>query len=438
MLNMERIDLATIDPSKRRNLTTRSAVPDPDALATAARITTNVRDRGDAAVIEYNSRFGGGAESDGLIVSEDEIVTAHANASPNLINALESAITAITAVHRQQRPTDQLIEPIDGVTITRRWAPLSRVGVYVPGGRAAYPSSLLMGVVPAQVAGVEEIAVTCPTTARGGIDPGVLTACHILGITEVYATGGAQAIGALAYGTESIPRVDKIVGPGGVWVTAAKLAVFGVVGIDLPAGPSEAIVIVDGSIDPQIAAADLVCQAEHGPDSIVALVALDHETADAVLAAATAQTHGLERADIITKALESRGFVAVASSIAEAVDFTNEWGPEHVSVLTRSAPDVAAALTRVGSVFVGEWTPESAGDYATGANHVLPTGGLAASYGPLSTEDFGSWRQVQELTRDGLERLAPTIETLAIHEGLTAHAACVSIRLESNPLRENP
>jgi histidinol dehydrogenase len=290
-----------------------------------------------------------------------------------------------------------------------------------------------MGAIPAIVAGVTEIAVTCPAASNGSIDAGVLAACHMLGITEVYATGGAQAIGALAYGTESIRRVDKIVGPGGAWVTAAKLVVFATVGIDLPAGPSEAIVIVDDTSDPAIAAADLVCQAEHGPDSIVGLVAVGHATPDAVLEAVAAQTALLERSAIITKALESYGFIAIARDIEEAIDFTNEWGPEHVSVLTASPRDVAGALTRAGSVFVGEWTPESAGDYATGANHVLPTGGLAGSYGPLSTEDFGSWRQVQELTRNGLERLAPTIRALSAHEGLTAHTACVDIRLESNP-----
>jgi histidinol dehydrogenase len=437
ILDIERIDLSTIDEQRRSDLTTRSAVPDAEALATAARITADVRSGGDAAVADYNSRFGGGARSGQIAVSESEIAAAYASAPADLIAALGSAIAAIATVHEQQLPMDQTVEPVDGVTIARRWSPLDRVGVYVPGGGAAYPSSLLMGVVPAQVAGVREIAVACPASAHGSVDEGVLAACHLLGITEVYAIGGAQAIGALAYGTESVPRVDKIVGPGGAWVTAAKLAVFGSVGIDLPAGPSEAIVIVDGSTDPQIAAADLLCQAEHGPDSIVALVAPDHTIADAVLRAASAQIDTLQRSAIITKALESHGFIVIAPDIVEAIEFTNDWGPEHVSVLTRSPQDVAVALTGAGSVFVGEWTPESAGDYATGANHVLPTGGLAASYGPLSTEDFGSWRQVQELTRAGLEALSPTIRTLAMHEGLTAHAACVDIRLDTRPTEEH-
>jgi histidinol dehydrogenase len=435
-LDIERIDISTIGTQRRKDLTTRSAVPDPEALATAARITADVRIGGDTAVTEYNTRFGGGALSGQIVVSESEIAAAYASASTDLVAALDSAIAAITIVHEQQRPTDQIVEPVKGVTIARRWSPLNRVGVYVPGGGASYPSSLLMGVIPAQVAGVGEIAVTCPASADGTIDAGVLAACHLLGVTEVYATGGAQAIGALAYGTESIPRVDKIVGPGGAWVTAAKLAVFGTVGIDLPAGPSEAIVIIDESTDPQIAAADLLCQAEHGPDSIVALVAPSHAAADAVVAAVSTQVDTLQRSAIITKALESHGFIVIAPDIADAVEFSNEWGPEHVSVLTRSARAVADELTGAGSVFVGVWTPESAGDYATGANHVLPTGGLAASYGPLSTEDFGSWRQVQELTRAGLETLSPTIRTLAMHEGLTAHAACVDIRLDTQPTEE--
>ncbi len=431
-----RIDLATASREQRRTLTTRSAVPDPEVLAAAGRITLDVRDRGDEAVTEYNTRFGGGSASGDITVSGETIAAAYASADPMLIAALESAIVTIRMVHERQRPADHVVAPIAGVTVARRWSPLTRVGVYVPGGGAAYPSSLLMGVVPAQVAGVEQIAVTCPAAVDGSIDTGVLAACHILGITEVYTTGGAQAIGALAHGTDSIRRVDKIVGPGGMWVTAAKLAVFGTVGVDLPAGPSEAIVIVDDSCDPQIAAADLLCQAEHGPDSIVCLVAPDDATADAVLAAVFDQTARLDRAATIEAALRSYGIVVIAPDVDAAIDFANDWGPEHVSVLTRSPAKVADRLTRAGSVFVGPWTPESAGDYATGANHVLPTGGLARSYGPLSTEDFGSWRQVQQLTRSGLEHLAPTIRTLAAHEGLTAHQACVDIRLASQPLEE--
>ncbi len=432
------VELAAIGDDERDRLLRRTAVPDPSVRSGAAAIVAEVRDGGDAALVALNERFGGGAASGQIAVSSEEITAAYTAASPEFVTAIENAAAAIRAVHEQQRPVDRSLEPVPGVVVSRRWTPLRRVGVYVPGGGATYPSSLLMGAVPAQVAGVPEIAVVCPASASGTVDPAVLTAAHVLGIDEIYATGGAQAIGALAYGTETIARVDKIVGPGGAWVTAAKLAVYGTVGVDLPAGPSEAAVVVDTSTDPEVAAADLLCQAEHGPDSIVVLVTADATVADAVLAAADRQLAGLARAAIIREALERHGLVVVAPDHDAAVAFTDGWAPEHVSILTASASDDAERITAAGSVFVGPWTPESAGDYATGANHVLPTGGLASSYGPLSTEDFGSWRQVQELTREGLEALAPTIRTLADEEGLTAHAACVDVRLGTNPEEVSP
>ncbi len=436
-VSIDTIDLAAIGDDERTRLLTRSAVPDESVRSRAAAIVAQVRDGGDAALRLLNERFGGGTVTGALAVSEAEMAEAYAQASPDLIAALVDAAAAVRAVHDQQLPMDQVIEPTPGVVVSRRWMPMRRVGVYVPGGGATYPSSLLMGAIPAQVAGVSEIVVVCPTSSSGTVDSAVLAAAHMLGITEVYATGGAQAIGALTYGTETIRKVDKIVGPGGMWVTAAKLAVYGTVGIDLPAGPSEAAVIVDASSDPSVAAADLLCQAEHGPDSIVMLVTTDAGKADEVLAEVEDQLALLERQDIVRTALEDHGLVVIASDRTDALAFTNEWAPEHVSILTGSAREDADEITAAGSVFVGRWTPESAGDYATGANHVLPTGGLAAAYGPLSTEDFGSWRQVQELTREGLEALAPTIKTLADSEGLGAHAACVDVRLRTN-LKEVP
>ena len=429
MLKIDIIELASMSEHQVADLTTRSVIPSPGVRARAAEIVQEARDGGDDAVVRLNNLFGGGAAKDQLRVARNEISGAFASAPQRLVDALNSSIDSIRRVHEQQIPQDLTIEPRRGVTVERRWSPMRRVGVYVPGGGAAYPSSLLMGVVPAIVAGVPEIVVVSPASPDGGVDPAVLTACQMLGISEVYAAGGAQAIGALAYGTESIRRVQKIVGPGGVWVTAAKLAVFGSVGIDLPAGPSEAVVIVDATSDPRIAAADLLCQAEHGPDSVVTLVTANTDMALAVLAEASTQIERLQRADIIRGALEDNGLVIIATNHQEALNFTNQWAPEHVSLLSKHSDRDADLITDAGSVFVGRWTPESAGDYATGANHVLPTGGLAAAYGPLSTEDFGSWRQVQRVTREGLEGLAPTIRTLASHEGLTAHAACVDIRL---------
>lgn len=428
-IQIRTFELERLGPEERSELVTRSAVPDDDLRTQAAAIVREVRTGGDKALLGLNRKHGGGSASGGLRVDEGEIRDAFTSAARELIVALEEAISAIRTTHEAQRPVDQLVEPTPGVSVIRRWSPLRRVGVYVPGGGAAYPSSLLMGIIPAQVAGVSEIAVVCPASPSGSIDAAVLAAAHMLDVTEIYTTGGAQAIGALAYGTETIMRVQKIVGPGGAWVTAAKLAVYGAVGVDLPAGPSEAAVIVDRTTEPVVAAADLLCQAEHGPDSVVALVTSDQEVADEVISAASSQLEELERGDTIRDALETFGLVIIAGSPDEALMFTNEWAPEHVSILTADPRGDVASVTAAGSVFLGRWTPESAGDYATGANHILPTGGLAAAYGPLATEDFGSWSQVQELTRDGLERLAPTIRTLSAHEGLTAHAASVNVRL---------
>jgi len=286
-----------------------------------------------------------------------------------------------------------------------------------------------MGVIPAQVAGVPEIVVTSPADS-GNVSPTMLAAAALLGVDEIYITGGAQAVGALAYGTETIRPVEKIVGPGNAWVTAAKLAVYGDVGVDLPAGPSEALVIADGNADPRIIAADLMCQAEHGPESPVALVTDDAALAAAVLEQIEALVPRLERSQIIESALSDHGLVVIADSKDDAIDFANEYAPEHLTVHTEEAEKDAMRTTAAGSVFVGHWAPESAGDYATGANHVLPTGGLAAAYGPLSVEDCGSWRQVQILTEAGLATLRPTIATLADAEGLTAHKLAAEIRFE--------
>ncbi len=290
-----------------------------------------------------------------------------------------------------------------------------------------------MGVVPAQIAGVTGIAVMSPADEAGNLSPALLAAAGCVGVTELYAAGGAQAVGALAYGTETIPRVDKIVGPGNAWVTAAKLAVYGDCAIDLPAGPSEALVIADETAEPRVVAADLLCQAEHGPDSPVLLVTTSPDLADAVEREIAALLPRLERAPILMKSLGDHGRIVLAPDVDAAIGFANGYAPEHLSVHTIDSAAVADRLTSAGSVFVGPWSPESAGDYATGANHVLPTGGLAGSHGPLSVEDFGSWRQVQHLTAEGLNSLRPTIATLAEAEGLTAHRLAADIRFEVMP-----
>ena len=428
-MSMRRINLVDLDPSDYLDLTRRSAVPDASVRKAAADIVDQVRMGGDAALLAANGRYGGGPAIGSVRVPSEMIGAAFSAVGPAVRQALKEATKNIRKVHDRQRPVDDRVEVAPGVVVERRWSPVDRVGVYVPGGRAAYPSSVLMGVVPAQVAGVDDIVVVSPGD-DDSVHPLVLAACALLGVDEVYATGGAQAIGALAHGTGSIAPVDVIVGPGGPWVTAAKLAVYGVCGVDLPAGPSEALIVVDASANPAVAAADLLCQAEHGPDSPVVLVSDDEQTLDAVLAEAVLQLFQLERAELIKASLDDHGMAVLAPSLAAALEFAEAWAPEHLTIQTANASQDAKRVRSAGSVFVGGWTPESAGDYATGANHVLPTGGLARSYGPLAVEDFGSWRQIQELTREGLESIAPTVCDLANAEGLSAHARCVEVRFE--------
>jgi histidinol dehydrogenase len=428
-MSMRRINLVDLDPSDYLDLTRRSAVPDASVRKAAADIVDQVRVGGDAALLAANGRYGGGPAIGSVRVPSEMIGAAFSAVGPAVRQALKEAAKNIRKVHDRQRPVDDRVEVVPGVVVERRWSAVDRVGVYVPGGRAAYPSSVLMGVVPAQVAGAEDIVVVSPGD-DGSVHPLVLAACALLGVDEVYATGGAQAIGALAHGTESVAPVDVIVGPGGPWVTAAKLAVYGVCGVDLPAGPSEALIVVDASANPAVAAADLLCQAEHGPDSPVVLVSDDGGTLDAVLTEAALQLLQLERAELIKASLDDHGIAVLAPNVAAALEFAEAWAPEHLTIQTANASRDAERVRSAGSVFVGRWTPESAGDYATGANHVLPTGGLARSYGPLAVEDFGSWRQIQELTREGLESIAPTIRDLANAEGLSAHARCVEVRFE--------
>ncbi len=430
---MRTIDLSTIDGAERRRLTRRSPITDPVVREQARAIVEAIRDGGDAALAAAGKRFGGGPAAGKRTLASADVEAAAARVDPALFTALERAADAIEVVHRDQVPKTQSASPIDGVEVERRWAPLRRVGIYAPGGLAPYPSSVLMAAVPARVAGVADIVVASPAGPDGVLGDAVLAACAVGGVTEVHVMGGAQAIGALAFGTETIASVDKIVGPGNAWVTAAKLEVFGVCAIDLPAGPSEAMEIVDDSASVRAVAADLISQAEHGPDSIAVLVALSPDVAGAVEAELETILAQLDRSEIIRKSLEGNSFIVIAADEEDACAFANDFAPEHLGIHTADAERVAAAVTSAGSVFVGHFSPHSAGDYATGANHVLPTGGLARSSGPLAVEDFGSYRQVQRVTRNGLRRIQPTVSALATSEGLTAHRLAVDIRFEDTP-----
>ena len=435
-LDLRSPDAATL--ASRDALFRRGAVPDPKAREAARTILADIRLRGASAVRDASARFGGGRPDGRLLLTRPELAAAASTLAPAVRDALEAAIANVRRLAETQRPSTTRTTIIPGVEIERRWLAVSRVGAYVPGGSAPYPSSLVMSVVPARVAGVAAVVVASPADRSGEVNPTLLGAAGLLGVDAVLVAGGAQAVAALAYGLpeEGLAPVDLIVGPGNAWVTAAKIELVGEVGIDLPAGPSEGLVLADAAADVATVAADLITQAEHGVDSPALLVTPDETLADAVEAEVRHRLAGAFRRDILARALADHGCIVLVPDIAVGIAFVNGYGPEHLSVDVSELEGTVAAIRNAGSIFVGRWSPESAGDYASGANHVLPTGGLARSCGPLAVETFGKFNQVQRITRDGLAALRPTIRTLAEAEGLLAHRDAVDIRFEGDVAQE--
>ncbi|WP_135661737.1 histidinol dehydrogenase [Halorhabdus rudnickae] len=392
-----------------------------------ADIVGRVHREGDAALAEFCRRF------DDVEVEDFEITERAAEAyesiDEDVRQAIETAAENIRVFHERQVPEDWSVETADGRELGRKYYPLESAGVYAPGGTAAYPSSVLMGVVPAKVAGVEHVAVATPPAEE--INPVTLAAMHAAGADAVYQIGGAQAIAALAYGTESIDPVDVIVGPGNRWVTAAKAEVRGDVRIDMLAGPSEVLTLTDDIADPEIVAAEVVAQAEHDPNAGVVAVTPDADHAAAVAEEIDRQVPQREREDIVREALANDASgVFLAESMDEAVAFSEDYAPEHIFVHAANERDLLERITNYGSAFVGEFTPVAAGDYASGTNHVLPTGGSASIASGLSVDDFVRPATYQQLSEEGLETLRETITTLAEAEGLEAHAHSVETRFE--------
>jgi histidinol dehydrogenase len=411
----------------------REALFERDAGVAAVRgdvddIVERVRSEGDVAVREFTREFDD-CEVGNLDVT-DEAERAVDDVDENVLRAIRTAIDNVRAFHERQLPEDWRLSR-EGRELGRRFRPIERVGVYVPGGAAAYPSSAIMGVVPAAVAGVEHVSVVTPPADE--LNPATLAAIHEAGADRVYAVGGAQAVAALAYGTDTISRVQKVVGPGNRWVTAAKAAVRGDVEIDFLAGPSEVLVLADSTADPRYVAADLLAQAEHDPNASVVCVTDSREVAESVVREVESRLPDRSRADIAREALENDASgVFVARSMPEAVLFAEEYAAEHLSI---QADDDEALLERVsnaGSVFLGPFTPVAAGDYASGTNHVLPTGGGARLHGGLSVDTFLRSSTVQRLSRTGLGDLSETITTLAEAEGLEAHAESVRVRFDDD------
>ena len=408
-------------------------LPRPEAAPAAPReavraIIAEVRERGDDALRELTERFDG-VRPDSLTVQPAEIDEAVARTSAEVRDALATAAANVAAYHRHQLLDDVLHEH-DGLAVRERHLPVRRAGCYVPGGRAAYPSTLIMTAVPARVAGVEEIAVCVPPGPGGRIADVTLAAAAAAGVAEVHPVGGAQAIAALAYGTESIPAVDVIVGPGNPYVALAQREVAGVVGVPAAfAGPSEVVVVADATADATFAAADVILQAEHGPDGLAWLVTWDVATADAVEAEVERRAAQADRRSEIEATLRHSGFSVLCSNAGQALEVVNEIAPEHVELMVADPESLVPRVRNAGAVFCGPWAPASLGDYAAGPNHVLPTHGTARFAGALGVRDFLKSMHIVSIDRPGIRRLAPHVIALAEAEGLTAHADSVRLRL---------
>lgn len=416
-------------------LVRRGAVPDARVREGAREILAAVKAGGDAAVAEANARYGGARAGGGLLVDRAEMEAARDGLPPRIRAGLQQMIDNIRRFAETQVPVSRTTTILPGVEIERRWVPLARVGIYAPGGSAPYPSSLLMGVVPARVAGVGEVVLASPAAADGTLNATLLGAAALAGVDTFIVAGGAQAVGALAYGLPGagVAPVDRIVGPGNSWVTAAKLEVFGECGIDMPAGPSEVMVVADASADPGHVASDLLSQAEHGPDSPALLVTWDPDVPARVEVELARQLETAARRQILEQSLSRGALVVVAPSRETGLDFVNAYAPEHLTVVVEDVEQAVAGLCNAGSLFVGPYAPESAGDYASGANHVLPTGGLARSCGALSAESYGKFVQVQRISREGLAVIRDAVEAISEAEGLMAHKRAVEMRFEEQP-----
>ena len=402
-----------------------------DVAGVVAGIIADVRERGDAAVVDYTKKFDRLDVSDGLRIGADRIAAARAACPADQLRALQIAATRIRAFHERQKPGGFSYTDADGVHLGARWTPVSAVGIYVPGGTAAYPSSVLMNAIPAAVAGVTRVVMAVPTP-DGEINPLVLAAADLAGVTEIYRIGGAQAVAALAYGTASISPVDKITGPGNAYVAEAKRQVFGVVGIDMIAGPSEILVVADGANDPSWIAADLLSQAEHDASAQSILIADSATFADAVVAAAERHLVTLPRAEIARRSWEANGAVILVDDLADAVALIDRIAPEHLELAVENPEALADRVSHAGAIFLGRHTPEAIGDYVAGPNHVLPTDRSARFSSGLGVADFMKRTTLVSCDAGALSRIGPAAVTLADAEGLGAHALSVSIRLEGS------
>ncbi len=399
--------------------------------ATVNDIIKNVRENGDKALFEYTLAFDKFPLSgENIKVTKEEIKEAYAQMDPVLVEVIRKSAENIRSFHTKQLRNSWFDSREDGTILGMKITPIQRAGVYVPGGKAAYPSSVLMNVVPAKVAGVSEIIMTTPPSAEGKVNPGTLVAADIAGVDTIYKVGGAQAIAAMAFGTQSIPKVDKITGPGNIFVALAKKAVYGYVSIDSIAGPSEILVLADETANPRYVAADLLSQAEHDELASAILITTSRTLAEEVSRQADLFTAQLERKEIIQKSLDNYGYILLAENMVEAIEAANEIASEHLEILTANPFDIMTRIRNAGAIFLGEYASEPLGDYFAGPNHILPTNGTAKFFSPVNVDDFIKKTSIISYSREALFKVHKDIETFAKSEGLTAHANSIKVRFE--------
>lgn len=428
--------IVKLDEASMKNILADMLKRDPNNYdsytETVAAIVDNVKSQGDKAVFDYTKKFDGADINEETIrVTEDEIKEAMAQVEPGLLAVMKKSMENIRRYHEKQRRNSWFDAQPDGTILGQKITALESVGVYVPGGKAAYPSSVLMNIVPAEVAGVKRIVMVTPPGKDGRVNPVTLTAAHLAGATEVYKVGGAQAIAALAFGTESIPRVNKIVGPGNIFVALAKKAVYGHVSIDSIAGPSEILVIADKSANPRFVAADLLSQAEHDELASAILVTDSEELAKAVSDQVDGFLRELSRSEIIRKSLENYGYILVVDSMGQAVETANSIAPEHLEIVTENPFEVMTKIQNAGAIFIGEYSSEPLGDYFAGPNHILPTNGTAKFFSPLGVDDFIKKSSIIYYSKEALKKAHRDIECFAESEHLTAHANSIRVRFEN-------
>ena len=392
-------------------------------------VIANVRQNGDAALLEYTEKFDG-VTLEGLQVSDEEIACAILQTSPELVDTIRTAAANIEAFHRAQVRQDLVLTDRPGIVLGQRYTPIEKVGICVPRSPVAFPSTILMNVIPAKIAGVKDIVLVTPPEKDGSVSPAALVAAAVAGVDRIFKVGGAQAVAALAYGTETVPAVDKIVGPGGIFVATAKRKVFGKVGIDMIAGPSEILVLADGSCNPKWVAADLLSQAEHDVLASAVLVTDSEELAEAVQVEVERQLTLLPREPIARKSIEGSSKILLCDSLEEAIDTANRIAPEHLEICTDDPFAILSRIKNAGSIFLGKNAPEALGDYFAGPNHTLPTSGTARFSSPLGVDDFVKKSQFIYYTRDALEQVAQPIAAFAREEGLEGHARSVTVRFE--------